>query len=177
MVHVAVLLLMWFWYGTVSAAALLSHELGESVWLSSGSLAWFSGGGGGEEREKGEEGERETVSSREEEERDCQEEVERERETISGGEIFIHSSKIEEGIKETKNPGSCVGGCRTLCSLLLLFLFLPVITRHLPWEDLECSGRKSEDWKLYSTLNKWGWLAYDGDTKGQTQKAEVWGYR
>lgn len=176
MVHVAVLLLMWFWYGTVSAAALLSHELGESVWLNSGSLAWFSGGGG-EKRERKERRERERLSVVGRRRRETVRRRWRERDYIRRREIFIHSSKIEEGIKETKNPGSCVGGCRTLCSLLLLFLFLPAITLHLPWEDLECSGRKSEAWKPYSTLNKWGWLAYDGDTKGQTQKAEVWGYR
>lgn len=54
-----------------------------------------------------------------------------------------------------------------VCFFFLNFFFLPAITLHLPWED----------WKPYCTLNKWGWLAYNGETKGQTQKAEVWGSR
>lgn len=42
MVHVAVLLLTWLWYGTVPAPTLVSHELRESVaqwWMP----AWFAG--------------------------------------------------------------------------------------------------------------------------------------
>lgn len=137
-------------------------------------LPGFPGRGGGERERRGGR-EREAVSSREEEERDCQEEVERKRLYQEERYLFIQV-RLRRASKRPKTLGHVLVAAGH-SALLLLFLFLPAITLHLPWEDLECSGRKSEDWKLYSTLNKWGWLAYDGDTKGQTQKAEVWGYR
>lgn len=125
MVHVAVLLLMWFWYGTVSAAALLSHELGESVWLSSGSLAWFSRGGGGRrERERRGGREREAVSSREEEERDCQEEVERERLYQEERYLFIQV-RLRRASKRPKTLGHVLvaaGHSALFCFCFFFFL-------------------------------------------------------
>lgn len=95
--------------------------------------------------------------------------------------LFIQV-RLRRASKRPKTLGHVLVAAGHSAVLLMVFFFfnffsLPVITLHLPWEDLECSGRKSEDWKPYCTLNKWGWLAYDGETKGQTQKAEVWGYR